>query len=308
MTRIIVSLSLFFMFATSLQAQIFRGGWARSYNNNYYNNGYYNNGYYNNSRYYQQQPQQQAVQPAAKPQPHPAKVTTKAQPATNEQSVDYPYVYNPGNVSLTNAEKYIISEVNKLRARYRLPMLVVSPSLMNSSRAQTSAMTVRGMVHNLVGRAFAAAENIASTSSPSYAMNLWIGSSGHLHNMTGASYRFIGVGCFGGYATQQFSWSADVPYSLEQPKAKEVKKEEVKEEVSSEDTVAVEEENNEDLVVVEEDVEEENQDAESETTSIEDSITPSLTLECDENGVCHLVSSEENASDQQSGSEGEEQK
>ena len=326
MKRILISLSIFFMFTSGLQAQIF-GGWFRGYNNNYYNNGYYRNyqqpqqqqvqqpqqttqqqstqsqykentwyrwtdgsyRYYQNGQWLTQQQVQQSQQQQSNQQ-------TSQKQATQEKDVDYPYVYNPARVALTNAEKYIISEVNKLRASLRLPMLVVSPSLMNSSRAQTSAMTVRGMIHNLVGRAFAAAENIAGTSSPGYAFNLWRGSSGHYANMTNGSYRYIGVGCFGGYATQQFSWNADVPYKL--VTEADIKAEEAKIKAEEEAKIKAEEEAKaqeeaaatEEAPVVEEEapvVEEEAPAVEEEAPATEEEELPTLIFEDNEETETH---------------------
>ncbi len=244
MNRILlISILSSFTFVGTLQAQIF-GGWFRGYNNNYYNNGYYRN---------YQQPQQQSTQPQYKENTwykwkdgsykyykdgkwneegpnKPGQFTqqsTQQQQTTEEESIDYPNVYNPSGYKLTNAEKYIISRVNGLRSQYRLPPLVVSPGLMNSARSQTNMMRSYGMQHGLVSRPFGSSENIAPTSSPSYAVDMWIKSSPHFSNMLGGSHRFIGVGCLGGYATQQFSGYSDVKYSLVNP---EDKKEEVKEE------------------------------------------------------------------------------
>lgn len=238
--RTLLCLVSFFMFMLPAQAQMYRFGWFYPY---------YNNGYYNNYRYYQQQPrtqqtasqsqsqtQKKQVQQPQSQQPQNTNTSSTQQKVDTKASTDYPYVYNPANVSLTDAEKYIVSEVNKLRARYRLPPLVVSPALMNSARAQTNMMRSYGMRHGLVSRPYGASENIASTSSASYAMSMWIGSSGHFANMTSGSSRFIGVGCFGGYSTQEFSSYSDVAYSLVQPKAQQEasqdteKKEELKEE------------------------------------------------------------------------------
>ncbi len=253
MNRILlISILSSFTFVGTLQAQIL-GGWLRGYNNNYYNRNYYQPRQY-------QQPQQQSNQQAsqqqtAKPQykentwyrwqdgsyryykngewltqqqvqqSQQQQSTQQAsqQQTTGEQNIDYPYIFNPARVVLTNAEKYIISEVNRLRIASGIPALVVSPSLMNSSRNQTQAMVNQtggrvlssiAHLHGLVPRPFWASENIVGTSSPSYAMRLWIGSSGHWANMMDRSRRYIGVGCFGNYATQQFSGNAEVPYKL----------------------------------------------------------------------------------------------
>ena len=213
---IFVILSVLFVFNSSVQAQgLFRGRLFRGYGNGYYQN------------YYQRRPQiQRQVTQTKQEQVQPKEESTTEQ-TSQEQKVDYPYVYNPGNVELTEAEKYIINEVNKFRVRYGRAPFVVSPGLMNSARAQTRMMGSYGMQHGLVSRPFGSSENIAPTSSPSYAVDMWIKSSPHFSNMLGGSHRFIGVGCFGGYATQQFSGYSDVKYSLVNP---EDKKEEVKEE------------------------------------------------------------------------------
>ena len=241
---ILMSCLTSFLFTGTLQAQIF-GGWFRGNNNGYYSN----NGYYYNNGYQRQQPQQQQTSQKQTTQtqykentwyrwtdgsyryyqngqwhtegPNKPGTTNNTQVATEKKSGDYSNVYNPSGYALTEAEKYIINSVNNLRAQYRLPPLVVSPGLMNSARSQTNMMRSYGMQHGLVSRPYGSSENIAPTSSPSYAMSMWIKSSPHFGNMTSGSHRFIGVGCSGGYATQQFSSYSDVKYSLTNPTPKD---------------------------------------------------------------------------------------
>lgn len=105
---------------------------------------------------------------------------------------------------ITRAEAEIVQFTNEYRVRCGRKPLKVSRKLMGTSRMQAWLQIRRGMSHHL--GPFKGAENIAMIGgggSPRAFVNMWINSTGHRNNML-ANHAYIGVGCYGGQACQQF--------------------------------------------------------------------------------------------------------
>lgn len=121
-----------------------------------------------------------------------------------------PSVTSPSTIALTLDEWAIVSLTNQARAEVGLPSLVVSESLQQASQIQAENMArLNRIAHVLpesetptladragaVGYDFAAlAENLAfNYVSPSEAVEGWLGSDGHRHNILSTEYTEIGV-------------------------------------------------------------------------------------------------------------------
>ena len=139
--------------------------------------------------------------------------TTSIQQVSQEPSKVYSHVFNPAKIALSPSERYIINEVNKLRESLDLHMLVVSPFLMSTSRVQTRRMANNhGIVPHSSELTF---ENNFATSNPLHVMEFCKNSPECYQNMINPSIRYIGVGCYNGYASQQFTSSdKTTPYQL----------------------------------------------------------------------------------------------
>ena len=102
-------------------------------------------------------------------------------------------------LDITKHEAEIIKHTNDFRVRNGRKPLKVSRKLMGTARLQSWHMLRRRNMSHHLGP-FRGAENIANGGD---CVQMWINSSGHRANML-SNHNYIGVGSYGGYATQQF--------------------------------------------------------------------------------------------------------
>lgn len=98
-------------------------------------------------------------------------------------------------VTINGDVTIILGRLNALRARLKLPLLVLCPRLCENaqSKANINLNQFQGVAsvthHPLNGEV----ENVGANFSPDGACNVWEGSGGHYRNMTGG-YTRVGIG------------------------------------------------------------------------------------------------------------------